>query len=449
MSLNSAGIGTINLMRSITQMPDSSVIAAPSLFPGALARSLRPSARTVKIAVAATLLSAGAFGLLEEQHVVSSSDAVVSAYVLDVRTPIDGILSGLPLATGTLVKEGETLGHLENPRTDPQHLDNLHSLENAASDTAEALAAEREELLAQRADLLRRVGRHTAAISDRIQAQVNSASGSLAAHELLREQASIELERGRRLHDAGIIASADFDRLSSAHRVAAEQVSVSTADLATLHKELASARNGILTDVGAAADVTYSRQRVDEISLKLIENQRLLTTALREAAQAQATIAAESARVALMRGADLVSPIDGILWKLGSINGEHAASGDSVLSLVDCSRQFLIVGIPQDRLPDVALHGQARFRLAGESAERTGTVLSVSGEAQSVIGHKLAATPEHLLQGQLASVIVTLDTPSGTPSNATAPSCLVGRTARVLLPTVPTHAFAPRFHLGL
>jgi multidrug resistance efflux pump len=139
-----------------------------------------------------------------------------------------------------------------------------------------------------------------------------------------------------------------------------------------------------------------------------------------------------------MRHTELRSPIDGLIWRFNTVNSEHAAAGDSILSMVDCGRQFIIAEIPQDRTPDVALHQSARFRLAGESKERTGSVLSVSGEARYGSDAKFAAFPKTNPDQGVSSVIIAIDT----SSNALPPdaeSCLVGRSVRVLIPTAPSN----------
>ena len=48
----------------------------------------------LKIIIGFSLQLAGAYGILSEQNCVSSSDAVVSTYVVIVRTPIDRLVQG-------------------------------------------------------------------------------------------------------------------------------------------------------------------------------------------------------------------------------------------------------------------------------------------------------------------------------------------------------------------
>jgi hypothetical protein len=112
------------------------------------------------------------------------------------------------------------------------------------------------------------------------------------------------------------------------------------------------------------------------------------------------------------------------------MNGEHVGANDSVAQIVDCEQDFLLVEIPQERVPDVALSGQARFRLSGEAYERTGLVLSTNRDLPKEINRKLAALPERASGEQLATVLVAFN------PNDKQKDCTIGRTARVLVPTV-------------
>jgi hypothetical protein len=87
-----------------------------------------------------------------------------------------------------------------------------------------------------------------------------------------------------------------------------------------------------------------------------------------------------------------------------------------------------MVAIPQDRFSDVEIGSMAEFRLSGERTERAGRVLSIAAQGDLLAkGARFAATP---VPGP-ANVIVTV---AMSASANTAGECLIGRTARVLLP---------------
>ncbi|MBW4038810.1 MAG: HlyD family efflux transporter periplasmic adaptor subunit [Acidobacteria bacterium] len=399
--------------------------------------------RIAKIAFAAMLCSAGIFGIISNSTYISSSDAVVSADVVDIRAPIEGTMTGFPFSEGSFVHVGQLLGTLNNPRSDRQHLDNLLAVESSSDSMIKALTSERSALQLQKSDLLDRSRKDSSAVSSRLGQQATAAARTMAALEQANIEASVELDRGERLHDAGIIADAALDKLRSNQKIAAESVEAQRYVLASLRAESADAIRGILAEPGDASDVSYSRQRSDEIAIKLVDNATALAVAQGQSAQARVDAEAETLRESLMRKAEIRAPIQGNLWRLNVAEGEEVPSGASVLSLVNCNRQFLLVQVPQDRVPDVALHREARVRLAGESKELVGIVESVSGNVLKVSNARLAALPVQDSSEQMATVLVKLrptanrgleDTAAGS-LEPNVGACFVGRTARVLVPT--------------
>ena len=100
--------------------------------------------------------------------------------------------------------------------------------------------------------------------------------------------------------------------------------------------------------------------------------------------------------------------------------------------IVDCNAPFLLAAIPQDRFSDVKAGGTAQFRLSGERTEQKGTVVSVTGHSELTQGQHYAVMP----LDEPSTVIVTITLPEIKDGAiaGTARDCLIGRSARVLLP---------------
>ena len=76
--------------------------------------------RIYKIGSAGGLLAAGAW--LIQQSRVTTDNAVVSAYVRSIRSPIEGQVSGLHLHVGDGVTGTSLLVHVLNDRVNDEHL---------------------------------------------------------------------------------------------------------------------------------------------------------------------------------------------------------------------------------------------------------------------------------------------------------------------------------------
>jgi multidrug resistance efflux pump len=163
--------------------------------------------------------------------------------------------------------------------------------------------------------------------------------------------------------------------------------------------------------------------------MRLAEVEREIAYLGASEAETSARLDAERHRFDLLHGADLIAPSAGMLWKLGASEGERLAASDTVAEMVDCRSAFVVAAIPQDRFSDIEIGGLARVRLSGETLDRVGRVVSLTGEASLANDRNLAAAPP---VQRVATATARIEVASS--ANA-ARDCLVGRTARVLLPT--------------
>jgi multidrug resistance efflux pump len=387
----------------------------------------RVSRRFIKIAVASAVLATGAYAVWSAQGLVVSDNAVVSAYVVSLRTPIDGYVAGNPAPVGSEVGGGAVLATVTNPRVDDQRLADLKDRVQRLALEKTAIVAQRDSLEATRAGLVQRAEEFRRAKIARLSGQTDAAARALEARLSEAEQARREYARKTELVRTGTASKADLDRSQYGFEALEGQARSLAAQLASVKAEYDAAVRGVMTDAGGN-DVVYSMQRADEVGLRIAELDRAMATATAEAAEADSRLAVEARRIALLRSADMTAPSGAMIWKIGSTHGERVGIGDTTAELVDCGAAFLVAAIPQSASADVATGGEARFRLAGETQERTGTILSVIGDASLLGDRNLAAVP---FDPHRPTAMVRIAVP---PSRNVASECLVGRTARVLLP---------------
>lgn len=408
------------------------------LRPGHGGRAPKPRDRAwirrgIKISAAAGLMAAAIGAALSERGYVASEAAVVSAFTVPVRSPIEGYASGPVLQLGEPVAAGQLLARVENPRVDDQRLVDLRQAVARHQAELTAVEAEREALRALQAVLKQRSDEHRAAVLAQLQAQVQAADRVAAARQARRDLTAREWQRRSALGREGVVSGVELDRLRSESEVADREAAAAEAQLMALRAQLAAAERGIFVD-GGSNDVAYSSQRADEVTLRLAAAERAIATLAAAEAEASARLVEEERRIRNLRTAELTSPVNGTVWHLGASAGERIGSGEFAAQIVDCSAAFLIVAVPQDRVPDLQVGAMARFRLAGEKVDREGRVAAVTGDAGLAPGRNLAAMPQIQSRTPMAAVRVEMDAQP-------AEGCLVGRTARALLPS--NRAFNP------
>jgi multidrug resistance efflux pump len=384
--------------------------------------------RIAKIGSAGGLLAAAASALLVQQSQVTTDNAVVSAYVRSIRAPIQGQVSGLHLHVGDGVTGTSLLAHVLNDRVNDEHLVDLRGeLARSKADLA-ALEDQRKALTALRATLIARADVYNKAQTAYAGAVSNEAAAQLAAGSFHLELAHRGMARKVSLGHSGDAPAAEVDRATFDARAAEADVAAQAAHLAYLRTRESAVAHSIYLDAGAN-DVPYSLQRIDEIDLRLADIERARTERAAAVTALDMRLKAEERRLQHMSEADLDLSADGMVWKLGASNGERIEAGDTLAQVIDCGASFIVASIPQRQFSSVQVGSTARFRLSGETIDRAGRVLSITGDSSVSVDRNLAATP---VADPAATVIVRIEAP---PSSNDGAACLVGRTARVLLPS--------------
>jgi multidrug resistance efflux pump len=386
--------------------------------------------RNLKFGAALALLAAGAYAALSSQGYVSSDNAVVSAYTVSVRAPISGYVSGLRVTVGDTVKAGTVLASLKESRVDDQRLIDLENLAARVGTDREAYEHEQSQLLSQHAALLARAIERNRFEVAYLNLQATEAERQILLRESAHDNALRDINRKRTLGAKGDAPMADVDSAHATEQQTQFAVDAAVARHGYLRVQAEAAEKGMLLESGSA-DVAYSSQRADEIEIRLAEIGREITYLAASQAETAGRLDAERQRLDLLRAADLVAPSSGMLWKLGAAEGERLAVSDTAAELVDCQTAFIVATIPQNRYSDVEIGGAAAIRLSGETMDRVGRVVSLTGEATLANDRNLAAAPT-LERGATATARVEI-----ARSGNSAGECLVGRTARVLLPTSP------------
>jgi len=385
-------------------------------------------AAPVKIGFVSALLLAGAYGMFSGRNCVSAEGAVVSAYVTSVRVPITGELTGLHAVPGEHIEANALLARVTNPRASEDRLVSLALEQQQAETERRASIAEEAALLSERGLLQDRVVAHRQAVCERLQHQASQSEMLLAAKRAALQQANLDLERAQKLQQDGIVTQSEVNNLQTQRDMRSGEAAAQEADLLAIRSAEAAAEKGLLTEQGITNDVVFSQQRIDDITIRLAEVHRRTSLTSAQAQQAAAGVETQKQHLDLMRQADLVAPIEGTVWKLGAADGEHLESNATVAELIDCRQSFLLALIPQNRVPDVQVGADVRFRLGGESVEHHGTLSAIFGEDQDMDDHKLAARPVKDSTDRMSTVRVNY-------AHDAQEGCTVGRSARVLIST--------------
>jgi multidrug resistance efflux pump len=407
---------------SSTESPSDRAIDAAAA--GARAHANIPWIKLAKLGGATFVLAIGAYAVARDQFAIASDYAVVSAYSIPLRAPIDGIVSEHGLHVGDPVEAGDVLAEVANDLVDDRRLVDLTNHLARARAELENLKGERDSLAQMREGLERRAQAFSDASLLELRGTLSDTENSLAAAKDQRDFADRTLGRRAHLAQTGVASAADLDKAQADLSSAAHQAASQQGRLESVRARLAALENGIVLDSGAN-DVAYSRQRADDLDIRLTELNARTATTLADIDETSARLDAERRRFAKISATKILAPTTGTIWKVEASQGERVGAGQSVAQIVDCRTAFVIAQVPQNRMPEIEIGGEAQFRLSGEELVRTGRVSSMTSDATG--GDKNLAAAPFEVNGQSATVRVEFE------SNDF--QCFVGRTAHVLLPS--------------
>jgi multidrug resistance efflux pump len=394
--------------------------------------------RIAKLVVAGSVVAAGLIAGTGELVGVRSTDAIVSAPLVPIRAPIAGIVAQGAPPPGTFLRRGALVLRIVNPRLSRLKLDELRAHEAELRAGLAALARRRDALLSLQADLRQRADAQASLTASQLDAEIAGAGASLAASTLRQAQARRDLARRQILAASGDLALAEVERAQTAVFAMQHEQITQAAALRGLRIRRAAAAQADGASLGGAS---YASQRLDEVTITLIELDQNAATMSAALAQTAALATATERDFALHAEASLPAPADAIVWRHGAQAGDRVAEGDAVAELVACGQAVIVAAVSQKDLPSIMLDGRASIRLSGEYRDRKGFVIGTVAQAAVAGDARLATLPDFGKRAG-AIVLVSLDSPADETDSyrAAGQACLVGRAARVRL---------PRAHAGL
>ena len=263
--------------------------------------------RLVKLGGAFAVLGLGAYAVLQDVTEITTDNAVVSAYTVALRTPIDGVVneSKSIRRVGDRVNRGDAIAEVANVRVDDQRLVDLREHLMRVRADAATIALQQAALVSLKEDLEQRSRAYIEATSARLTGAITEAALNLQATEARRGQAQRTLARRSQLNKAGFASIADLDSAQSDFDVASRQVSAQQGHLDSLQVERQAVVDGVVSQPGSN-DVAYSRQRADEVAIRIDELDREKALAESDASETAARLQSEEARIA-----QLIAPLEG------------------------------------------------------------------------------------------------------------------------------------------
>jgi multidrug resistance efflux pump len=364
-------------------------------------------------------------------HVVTrvSQAAVVNAPVISIKSPFDGILTSDAMAPATPILPGTALFEVQASRSSRTELDRLRARIDTLALEETSLAREIATLSRLNEELDARMEDVRGLAVNVLQAQLSGMAGELAAAEIRQRRLERDATRLETLHRAGSVPEAQAETARALAEEARGEVIRLRAAIREATTEIAGVENGILSGLGTE-DGSYAQQRQDEVTIRLadLEGRKARVTANREGLQKKAK--ALQAEVESFDQFAPVLPVGVLVWSATPTQGAAVAAGDEVVQLLDCSRRFVEVFLPETAFEAIRPGDTATVQLRGSARTFQASVEAVRGTGNRGANGLLAAQPQQVPDGSL-SALLRLESVDVTEVGIATSFCDVGRTAEV------------------
>src|SRR5262249_33841675 len=208
-----------------------------------------------------------------------------------------------------------------------------------------ALDSERARLESMQAQLQAEVSRFTSISLARANAELQAARSNVESADASYRVAHADADRARKMIGTGSMGASEIDQKIGAEEEAKHKLSAAEAELARLMVEAGAFASGINARDGQN-DVPYSRQRLDEIAIRLngIGSERAALVA-RDRGLAQ-EVARENEWLSAQTRFESRAVEQAVVWRQPVAAGTDVARGDVLAELVDCADMFVLARVP-------------------------------------------------------------------------------------------------------
>lgn len=382
-----------------------------------------------RITFAVILLLIIAFVYLPHLFYTYSITAIVSAPVISITSPIEGVLKEGPPVMGTEVKAGETVGVVENLRFDRWRLDDMSTELKGVQERIVYMQQEANKIEETKSRLLSSFNNYSQSVEERLKIEIKRAKEALRERADTISESKAEYLRKSKLYAKGVVAENQADSAFFNAERAAKSGEQTKLEIERLEAQLKSLQNGVFINLDGRTEVSYQKQKIDELTVLLhsiaskTNEARIREQALKE------SVKLEEARYKRMSEAKVVAPFNGVSWRVFSSKGSHVDTTRPLLELVDCSKVFVDTSVHERYFGKLKAGDAASIKLVGDNRVLKGKVQFIRGGALSESSTAFLAGATQVLRPHEIQVMIKIDEKD--VEKGKGQFCYMGRTGEV------------------
>lgn len=387
---------------------------------------VRVSAYSAAGVLAVLMMTSALPPLLADQ----SDRAVVNAPVTLLTAPISGEVTGLSTRVGQRVAAGAPIASIKNTRVDRSTLITLQGKVAELQQSEMAASQKKDANLQYVVSMDVEIRRQTDQAISRVQAEIAELRALVAASESSGQEKKAIVDRQTHMLSRDEISREMVKPASQQYAAALHQRDAETAKLDQKVSELGALRQGIYVGDNLAELSAMAQKRrdigLDAKRLAIEESQ--LAANIRDQ---QVLLDAERKRLDSLAEATLSAPYRGEILNVGVATGRHVSAGDSLASLVNCERDFVVAIFSYRQAQDFAVGTRVRISGGSSPDTRYGVVSEILPKASDKTDEQFAVPFPQTERREMYVLVTPESPPSEASRNVAAPepnrtSCSVG-----------------------
>ena len=359
-------------------------------------------------------------------------DGIINARTMTLRSPIEGIFEfngEIPLI-GAHIQRGQVIGFVKNIRLNKSYLYELITEKNSLLARVTALDVKIVSLEAIRETLVQRLNVYQ-------HFTLASLNDDLDSLKMVQEQIAViekfgieELERQQALLLTGAVSVSEHGQIRTERERLRFKFRENQHQITSINHQIEAIKQFVFLGEGHN-DVPYASQRMDEIDITLASVSALQKEAERRIVMIADQLIEEENRLKEESVYKVVSPFDGILWRLPITQGSTVVIDTELIKVIDCNNVFIEALSQEKHFDEFQKDQSVKYRLYGNNQYHTGTIVAVQGSGFIPDKKNLAAALD-TYERKENRVLIELDPEQNISLNTT--FCQVGRRVVVLFP---------------
>ncbi|ABY29568.1 HlyD family secretion protein [Methylorubrum extorquens] len=270
-----------------------------------------------------------------------SDRAVVNAPVTLLTAPIAGDIGAIPVTAGDKVERGSLVAQITNDRLDRATAIQLAGRVSELRERALAAENKRTSNEAYLAAIDRAIRDQSAQMMQVLRSQVEELKAKIASANASGEEKRVLMERqvGMVARD---VASPDMVKSTTqAFNAAIQEKKAAEAKLNQKTVQLEGLARGLFLgdELRSLADLSEKQLSITYDTQRLAIEEKELKAAM---VDQQALLKREDQRLDRLTTSEIKASAKGVVYNVNATTGRHVGAGDSLASVVDCERSFVV-----------------------------------------------------------------------------------------------------------